>query len=561
MRKIYIAVLSFLAISIFLFFSSFAYLDMVKHKTYHYVISVGGRKIGTIKVDRFTTEDKIIYKSVANTPFEPVYTEQKSRLVLDKKYNLESYTKERLSGRTTDILYIEHFKNLLSFVSKYQSKFSCLDNIAVRKGTFLFEEDSPATYIPIIENYDFSKGRSQGFNAVSSFQAWNLPPLKRFVTFTSIRDEYLKIDSRKIKAENLILKIRDYPQGMLWVAKSDRTVLKITIPSKDMTIVRTFRPKMIKAAERVIQPEGYTSKDIVFKGKKGDISGTVTYPSGAGRFPTILLIPGSGPQDRQYQGLFAGLADHLSKNGFAVLRFDRRGVGQTDGDISSSTDTNEIEDVSSAKQYLSEQPFVDANNIFLIGHGKGAAYSLKLAAKDKTIKALIMLAPSLPANYDDAAIKGTIQPNAGKSKWTEDYINLVSRSLKETQAKVVSTNGEWAYILGKKCFLTDTREELSDKPLSVINDINIPVLILQGMDPEESGMDSASVIDKAFAEAGNKPHTLTYYAYLGQFFGKKICDGTHRCYYDTDKEVLDNVTNWLNGVISQNAASSSLQLS
>ena len=560
MRKIYIAVLSVLGIGIFLFIASFTYLDFVNHKTFHYIINLAGRDVGTIRIDRFETEDKILYKSVTNVPFDPLYTEYRSRLVLDKKYNLENYTKERIAGRATDVLYVEHFKSLLSFVSRYQSKFSCLDNIAIRRGTFVFEEDSPVTYIPMIENYDFSKGRSQGFNAVSSFQAWNLPPLKRFITFTSIRDEYIKVGSKKIKTENLIIKIRDYPQGMLWVAKSDRTIIRLEIPSKSLTITRTFKPKAIIAQEHIIKPIGYLSKEVVFKGSRGDISGTITYPSDTARFPAIVLIPGSGPQDRQYQGLFASLADHLSKKGFAVLRFDKRGVGSTDGDLASSTDNDDMDDSGSAIQYMSEQGFADPRKVFLIGHGRGAARSLKLAAKNSDIRGLVLMAPSLPVGQDDNTNKDSPQAGSQPARWTEDYINLVTRSERETQAKVASTEGEWVYIFGKKCFLADAKEDLSDKPLSSVKGLTIPVLILQGKEIEDPGTDIAALVDKAFQDSGNTAHTLTYYAYLGNFFGKKIYDETHRCYYETDKEVLDNITNWLTDANSKPAPSDTIKL-
>lgn len=549
MKKIYIAVIIFLLASVLLFIASFVYLDKASHRTFYYVIQSGGKDIGTIKIDRFATEDKIICKSVTNLPFEPIYTEYRSRLVLDKNYSLENYTKESTAGRTTDIIYLENFKNLISFLSRYQSKFSCADNIPVRRETFVFEEDSPVTYLPIIENYNFSKGRSQGFNAISCFQAWNLPPMKRFITFTSIKDEYIKIGLRKIKTENLILKIRDYPQGMLWVGKSDRSMVKLEIPAKNLTIIRTFGLKTLKAKNRAIKPNGYASKDVVFKSRKTDLSGTLTFPSGEGRFPALLLAPGSWPQDRDSQGLFAALADHLSKRGFVTLRFDKRGVGSSGGEASSSTESGEIEDLEAALQYLALQDMVDPNRIVLIGHARGAIHAMKVSVVNNSVKGLIMMAPSLYPNPDEAAKKEEFQRRAQKAKWTEDYLSLVMRAARETQAKVAALDGDWAYILGKKCFLGNMREEFSDKPLDVARNVQLPVLILQGKDIEDPSTDAAALIDKQIADAGNKKHTLTYYAYLGQYFGQKISDGLHRSFYNVDKEVLENIENWLDSVL------------
>ncbi|MCX5678191.1 MAG: alpha/beta fold hydrolase [Candidatus Omnitrophica bacterium] len=549
MKKIYIAVLIFLSLGLLLFIASFFYLDKVNHKTFYYLIKTSGRDSGTIKVERFVTEDKIIYKSVTSLPFEPVYTEYRSRMVLDKNYNFESYTKERVSGRVTDTLYLENFKNLISFVSRYESRFACAENIPIRKETFVFEEDSPVTYLPIIENYNFSKGRSQGFNAISCFNTWSLPPMKRFITLTSINDEYLKIDSRRIKTENLLLKIRDYPQGALWVGKSDRAIMKIEVPAKNMTITRTFGPKIIKAAIRTIKPDGYISKDVFFKSKGAELSGTLTFPSKEGKYPVILFAPSAGPQDRDYQGLFASLADHLSRNGFVCLRFDKRGVGSSGGELSSSTGSDEIEDIEAALQCLKGQNMVDPNDVMLIGHASGSVHALKIAVKDNNIKGLIMMAPSIYTNLDERSKREELQRMSQKTKWTDDYLNLVIRTVQETQNKVAGSNGDWIYILGKKCFLGNIKDELTGKPPDITGNPDLAVLILQGKDTDELSADAGPALDKIIADAGHSRHTLKYYAYLGQFFGQKVNDGAHRYYYDIDKEVLENIRNWLNGIL------------
>ncbi len=549
MKKIYIAVLMLLAVSLLLFIASFFYFDKVNHKTLYYAIQSSGRDIGTIKVERFVTEDKIIYKSVTNLPFEPVYTEYGSRLVLDKEYNLESYTKERVAGRAKDTIYLENFKNLVSFVSRYQSRFAYADNIPIRKDTYVFEEDSPVTYLPIIENYNFSKGRSQGFNAISCFQTWSLPPMKRFITLTSIKNEYIKMDSRKIRTENLLLKIRDYPQGALWVGMSDRTVMRLEIPSRNLSIIRIFRPKVVRAINRNIIPDGYGSRDVIFKAKGAELAGTLTFPLKEGKYPAAVFAPGAGPQDRDYQGLFACLADHLAKSGFVSLRFDKRGVGASGGELSSSTTPDEIEDLGAALQFLLGQNMVNPGAIILIGHAKGAINAMKAAANNDNVKGLIMMAPSIYPGPDEQARKEEFQKIAKRAKWTDDYLNLVMRAIQETQNRVTGSSvADWAYILGKKCFLRNMKYDLTDKPYEGLVNTRLPVLILQGKDPDDPPTDGAASLDKIIADAGNTSHTLTYYAYLGQFFGRKVIDGIHRHYYDTDSDLIENIRNWLDSI-------------
>lgn len=549
MKNIYIAVLAVLGISIILFFASFAYLDAIKHQTFHFVVNLNGKDVGTIRVDRFITDERIIYKSAMSTPLDGLFTEYRSRLSLDKDYELENYTKERSTGRVTDTYYIENFKHLISFVSRYQSKFSFLDNIPIRKHTFYFEDDSPLTYMPIIENYDFSKGRAQGFNAISCLYAWSLPPVKRFVTFTSIRDEYIKIGSKKIEAENLLLKMRDYPQGMIWVSKSDHSLIKLNIPQKGLVITRTFNPKTFHAQEKTITPEGYLSTDVSFKNKNTDLFGTITYPARHGKFPAVILANSGAPQDRQCQGLFTFLADYLSKNGYAVLRFDKHAAGTTTDDMAYTTDSREIEDLSAAVQYMKTRDFVDTDKLVLLGHARGALYALKRAADDQMIKGLIMIAPDLPLDQDKMLDIESMRKSAQGRTWSDDYRALIIRGAKENLNTLAANEGDFAYILGKKCFLSDMREELADKPLDTAKKLKIPVLILQGALAENTQTDAAALLDTTIADSGNTKHTLTYYAYLGQYFGNKISDGIHRAYYETDPAVLENIKKWLSDLI------------
>ena len=88
MRKFYITISAIFLLCIAIFLSSFFFIDMEKHKVYSYIINLDGRDIGTIKVNRFITENKRLYKSVSDVPFYPVYTSFKSKIVLDNNYNL-----------------------------------------------------------------------------------------------------------------------------------------------------------------------------------------------------------------------------------------------------------------------------------------------------------------------------------------------------------------------------------------------------------------------------------------------------------------------------------------
>ncbi|MDP2912606.1 MAG: alpha/beta fold hydrolase [Candidatus Omnitrophota bacterium] len=515
MKKIYILVATFFVMSVLLFIWSFAYLDKTKHKIYYYTIGMDNHDVGTIKIEKFETEDKLIYKCVSNLPFLPVFTEYRSRLVLDKKYNLESYYRQRSGNGHTERLYAENRKQLVSFVLRFRAEFACLDNIPVNKETFIFEEESPETYLPVIENYNFNKGRSQGFNTLTCL--WNgLPPIKRFVTLTSIKDEYLAIDSlgrplpgrgsRRIKTENLLLKIRNYPEGSIWVAKSDRSIVKLEIPKKNLRIMRTFHPQKLEAKPFILTSEKYRTEDIVFKNKDIQLAGTISVPKKEGRSPAVLLVWGMGPHDRGYMGIFTCVANHLAKNGFSVLRFDKRGTGSSGGSSSVSTDNELAEDVGAALEYLAGRKEVDSARIAVIGHSNGAFYALKAVTLNDIARGIILMAPLIYSNSGDDERLVELNKMAYKFKWTDEYLKLSIRSMGEIREKVRDSNRDWISILRKRCFLKNARERLNEKVTDAIRQVNIPMLILQGKEDNAVLPGAAQLFDDSALRWNSGPN-------------------------------------------------------
>ncbi len=544
MRRFYVVIFTLFFLCILLFIASFVYLDKEKHNTYYYTINLDGFDIGTIRVDRYITEDKRLYRSVSKTPFDPVFTSSRSKMVLNKEYGLESYTRKIHGNGAAEEVHLDNRTGALSFVAISRSEFSCLSNIPVKHGTFIFNEDSPMTYLPLLENYDFRRGRSQGFNAITPFSTF-LPPIKRFVTLTSIKNEYLAINSKKIKAECLLLKIRNYPQGVVWVSRTDKSLLRIEIPTRQLIISRTFGMKDIEAKDYLVKSDDYISKDVSFKKKNTQLSGILYTPKKEGKFPSIILVAGDGAEDMRNEGLFTAMAESLVKEDCLVLIFDKRGIGSSQGNWDSATDTDNIEDVNAALDFLKSQKETDPERMFIAGHLKGALYAAKTASARSDVKALIMMSPmilsDIAQNMNFDAVKGA----AIMSKWGDDYIKLINKTRLETMDKIKDGNRRWASILNRRCFLAKMRDELKDNPIDSIKSIKTPVLIVQGKGADASGIEAASAIDQALEAGGNKDHILIYFSYLGDFLGKRVADGIHKIHYEADPGVLKAIKDWM----------------
>lgn len=168
-----------------------------------------------------------------------------------------------------------------------------------------------------------------------------------------------------------------------------------TIP---MQFERTEELFSLKRPQEPKPPFDYTSEDIFFENTKAGIrlAGTITYPKGEGPFPAVVLISGSGPQDRNEEIFghkpFLVIADYLTSRGIAVLRYDDRGVAQSKGDFAAATSFDFATDAEAAVNYLRQQPNINSNAIGIIGHSEGGMIAPIIAASDKSIAFIVLLA-------------------------------------------------------------------------------------------------------------------------------------------------------------------------
>jgi len=151
----------------------------------------------------------------------------------------------------------------------------------------------------------------------------------------------------------------------------------------------------------------YVVEDVQFTSGDLTISGTITKPEGTASYAAVVLISGSGPSDRDESLLplaemkpFAILADHLTRNGYLVLRYDDRGVGESEGDYASATLEDFAADAIAAVNYLMTRSDVRKDAIGILGHSEGGAIAPLVAVHESSVSFVIGLAaPTIPL-YD-----------------------------------------------------------------------------------------------------------------------------------------------------------------
>ena len=151
-------------------------------------------------------------------------------------------------------------------------------------------------------------------------------------------------------------------------------------------------------SQEPFKPYQYYTEDVSFTNKSDHVtlSGTLSLPTENGKFPVVVLISGSGPQNRDEELLghkpFLVLADYLTRNGIGVLRFDDRGTAKSEGDFKSATTEDFSRDVEAAVKYLLKRKQVNKKKIGLIGHSEGGIIAPIVAAKLKEVSFIVLMA-------------------------------------------------------------------------------------------------------------------------------------------------------------------------
>ena len=154
----------------------------------------------------------------------------------------------------------------------------------------------------------------------------------------------------------------------------------------------------VKRPQEPKPPYPYKEEDVVFKNDKAGINlaGTLTVPSTGTKHPAIILVTGSGPQNRDEELMghkpFLVIADYLTREGFAVLRYDDRGVGKSEGTQKDATSADFATDTEAALTYLKTRTEINPARIGIIGHSEGGMIAFMLAAKNKDIAFIISMA-------------------------------------------------------------------------------------------------------------------------------------------------------------------------
>jgi len=295
-----------------------------------------------------------------------------------------------------------------------------------------------------------------------------------------------------------------------------------------------------------VKPYPYKEEEVSFPNGKAKISlaGTLTLPRAPGPFPAAVLLSDSGPHDRDESIVghrpFLVLADHLTRKGIAVLRFDKRGIGKSTGDFANATTEDFAGDAEAALAYLKTRKEIDLKKTGLIGHGEGGMIAPLVAAHSSDVAWIVLLAgPGL--NGEDTLLlqselilktAGVDDDQIAKTREFNRQTYALVRQEKDTatlQAKLsdlVENSGMSASLppaaLQSQVRLMVSpwfRFSLDYDPVPTLQKTMCPVLALNGeKDLQVAPKENLAKIQKALQDGGNKDFQTTELSGLNHLF-------------------------------------------
>jgi len=285
----------------------------------------------------------------------------------------------------------------------------------------------------------------------------------------------------------------------------------------------------LKRPQNPVKPYPYHEEDnISYDNKVQNVTmaATLTIPQGKGPFPAVVLITGSGPQDRDETLLghkpFLVLSDYLTRHGIAVLRADDRGTGKSTGVFAKATTADFATDTEAGIAYLKTRSEADPHRIGLIGHSEGGVIAPMIAARNKDVAFIVMMAGTgVPGDAVILAQSEAIEVASGKdpaeaaknAAKEKDLLQLVETekdeaALEKALKEKLTGDVPEAQIGVQISQLTSPwfRYFLTYDPATALRKVACPVLAINGsLDKQVLPSQNLPPIRKALAESGN-PH-------------------------------------------------------
>lgn len=402
------------------------------------------------------------------------------------------------------------------------------------------------------------------------------------------------IPMSKASYENQVLTVEMAAANIQYTGKIDSTGNVIgTFHQSGQTFPLNLSRNAIEKAEvkrpqNPAKPYPYYSEEVTIVNPKANITlaGTLTLPSKEGKYPVVVLITGSGPQNRDEELMghkpFLVISDYLTRNGIGVLRYDDRGTYDSKGNFARSTTFDFATDVESAVSYLKTRKEIDKKHIGLIGHSEGGIIAPMVAVNCKDVHFIVLMAGTAIPGSELLILQ---QEAIGKASGiAEDKLKAAS-VINSSAYKIVEQSADSATVAKKLTeYLSQKMKENPDKdipkgsnaediikqeitqitspwimtfikynPAPMLEKVKCPVLAINGSkDLQVPSKVNLPAIESALKKGGNTKFTIKELPGLNHLF-QECKTGLPAEYSEIEQTIsplaLDTMTNWIKQTI------------
>lgn len=332
----------------------------------------------------------------------------------------------------------------------------------------------------------------------------------------------------------------------------------------------------------------YKQAEVTFPNAKAGnvLAGTLTMPADGKASKIVILITGSGPQNRdeELQGMnhrpFLVLSDWLTRNGIAVLRYDDRGIGKSTGNFNAVTTADLADDAEAAVKYIQSRPELSKLSIGLIGHSEGGVIAPMVASRNTAVKFLCLLAaPGVPMfdlglqqQKDQLRLSGMTEEamKAPRSMIKDLFKTIVDNPTLSTvklKAKVDTILSNRLSAFPPEAFAKESKQDMANritaqflspwyryalslKPADYLTKVKCPVLSINGtLDSQVESITNLAAIKVSLQKGGNKNHEEVALPALNHLF-QKAKTGAVSEYAEIEETfnpaALEMVSAWIN---------------
>jgi len=385
-------------------------------------------------------------------------------------------------------------RNAVATVKTSFAMTTAINEITQNSKTVSKEDQISAKTIVLPNNvfgaYEALAARLAGAEAGSELPVYVVPQAEVKVKVRAVNEQALTGPGGGIRTRRYDVTIAnpDRPVDAIVIVDQRLRLVRFELPALGLLVVRDDAASVALRPEAARNP---TDVDVTIPANGFNLAGAVTTPPGVAgrlRYPAIVLVGGAAPGDRDQAiggiPVFAQLAKGLADSGYIVLRYDRRGTGQSGGRIESATIADYAEDIGSAVRWLAKRDDVDKKGIVVAGYGEGAATALIAASRNNEIDGVVTIdaAGSRGAELILEQQKRVLDALALAPEERQRRIDLQKR----IQDAVIAGAG-WDGIPEAMRRQADTpwfKSVLTFDPSQVVPRVKQPILILHGeLDP------------------------------------------------------------------------------